>query len=206
MTVQPSQSNQTLRDQDSRWGLTARPVVIFESEAREIAGLSLSADRGCEIGGSLFGSQTPGGTTVIHLAVPHGPEAICRPAYFEDDPVHVRELDALVDYGFGLRWIGTHHLHPGNLSEPSSTDERQVQQSAQKNGRRTGLQVISNIIEPSMLQRRLWRFGMMHESVSLTFHFYYDALAGLHTRVPIRLLPGVSPVRQSLQNDPSPVQ
>ena len=179
-----------------------KPVTVFFSEAREIAGLSLDAKEGCEIGGSLFGSQSPGGTLVVCLAVPHGPKATCQPLYFEDDPAHVLRLDQELNERFGLRWLGTFHLHPGTNGEPSGTDEQQVRRSAVKNGRRIGLQIITNLIEPA---RSVWGWRTGPErrpTVRFSNHLYFDAPVGLHTRVPLRLLPGVSPIRQALMADP----
>ncbi len=180
-----------------------RPISVYASEVREMAGLSLAADDGCEIGGSVFGSLTPGGALLVHLSVPHGPQATCRPSYFEDDPAHVLGLDHVLNERFGLRWLGTFHLHPGVNGEPSGTDERQVRRSSTKNGRRIGLQIITNLIE---FEWPAWGWGFLAKrqpKVRFSNHLYFDAPAGLHTRVPLRLLPGVSPIRQVLMGDPS---
>lgn len=202
-------------------------VIICESELRYIAGLS-AASRHKETGGALYGLWTRQGTPVVMYATGPGPHAIHEEAHFAQDISHFRNTDRDLKESFAIEYIGRHHSHHGlGLTEPSGGDVRSLSSLARRNGYSRLVELISthdNEPEYIRARRRLRAYGrffprrhffsrllprVMHilparylrqmaPKISIHAYFYTDTGQNPFTKYPMRVVAGVSPIRQAI--------
>jgi transcriptional regulator with XRE-family HTH domain len=160
-------------------------LLIWESELRAIAAESCAWT--VETGGDLFGrwQEVP---TVL-LATKAGPKAERNHAHFRLDVDYVRQLSELMATDWALRYFGDWHSHHRlGLSAPSGGDRKRIRGIAGKN-QFLGMAEIIVTLEDTKA-----------EPVIRIHPWMYD-LAGSNSEpfpVRVKVLPGISPVRQAL--------
>ena len=182
-------------------GLSFEPyVIIFESELKLIA--ANAADWGAiETGGDLFGAFTHAGRPLILLASPPGQRSVHQTAHFQQDPDFTRWASDNLVARLGIQYIGNHHSHHSlGIHSLSMGDIQSAQSFSMKNGFRKLCQLLVTFDGERPVG--YWSGGHSNqaEPASVTVHAFYYNNAGSSgpTTCPIRVLPGVSPVRQSL--------
>lgn len=183
---------------------------IFESELQLIA--ATSAEWGdLETGGDLYGFHTHGGRAVVLLALPAGPKAIHEATHFAQDIEHFNRISPILADTFGLQLDGMHHSHHGlGLDEPSPGDVRQVQSITSKNNIKCWLEIIATHRDGNGISGARWdqsptpccpgkrAWFERTPDIRINSFFYVNAPAGEKVRCPIKVIPGVSPIRQAL--------
>ncbi|MGA2498627.1 MAG: hypothetical protein ABSH20_12850, partial [Tepidisphaeraceae bacterium] len=192
-------------DRDGRKPTQGNPaaewIAIYDSELRVMAGLAAQAGNR-EVGGALFGLQTHGGRFVVSLATGPGDGATQTVASFQMRPAFMDRVGAILHDLYGLQWIGNHHSHHmlDIGSELSGTDLRQVMSLARDNGFERWCSFLATTHRPTTGHKGWSESGGDSEAcqIRLTARMFHDAQAGARTRVRIRVLPGISPIRLSL--------
>ena len=183
---------------------------VPESEIRLMA--AVSAEWGdLETGGMLVGLWTHGGRPIVFSALPPAPDATHETAHFADDPEHFRRTSALLYESFGVQAVGTWHSHHRlGLNEPSSGDVEQVRSITERNGIQRWVEIITT--HDGELCGERCDDGHRHDRwsrrprggadaanvVKINCFLYPCAPTGERIRCAIRIIPGVSPLRQAL--------
>lgn len=197
-------------------------LIIFQSEIEAIAGLAASAGA-IETGGDLYGLFSHARRPVIHLAVPDGPKAIHDHAHFRQDIEYTKQISNELRQRYATQYIGNHHSHHTlGIKGLSGGDIRSTHSIAAKNGYRNMCQILvtfdgqtpdcsrrhqSDAKAPERSRQRKWWGKPSHEekmtqtwsrhgSLRLHAFFYDDAMTGQPIRCPLKVIPGVSPIRQ----------
>jgi len=179
-------------------------LMIFMSELRVIAGLAARAGQ-METGGDLWGLFSHGRQPRILLAGGPGPAATHELAHFAQDLDFCRKMSAKLETEYGIQLPGSWHDHHRlGLDRPSPGDQAQVRSITTRNGFKTWCEIITTIYSRGSTRGRLRGFRMLpgrqatDVTVRLNAFVYTDPQRGHGVRVPIRVLPGVSPIRQAL--------
>lgn len=204
----------------------SRPfIVIFESELKAIASMALAAGS-IETGGDLYGLFSHARRPVVFLAVPAGPNAIHDHAHFRQDIDYIKQVSAELRDKWAIQYLGNHHSHHNlGIKGLSGGDIRSTHSIAGKNGYANMCQLLVTFDDGSSRQR-FWQKSDVHWSQGQerlerwrpprdkemepeaprlvggppTVHaFYYEVAAGGQPlRCPIKVLPGISPIRTAL--------
>ncbi len=174
--------------------------AIYESELRVMGGLAL---RGYpyECGGNLFGFYTRDRCPVISLLTGPGPNATCERFHFAQDYAFFLRANQFFHAEFGIEWIGDWHSHPHpGANEPSRGDLNQVMTLTRRNPQ---IERWLDIIVSFERNRAYNRFfpASLHpatNAVSINAFLYPDPQQGQALRTPLRVLPGMSPLRSAL--------
>ncbi|MEM1355014.1 MAG: hypothetical protein AAGH88_09035 [Planctomycetota bacterium] len=188
--------------------------MFFGSGLRSIA--RLSADRpDRETGGGLFGHWRRDGVPVVQLVTGPGPAAVHEPTHFADEPSHIRHLSQSFRDEFGIEMIGRWHSHQFlGLAEPSAGDRTSAGSFMRRNRCGQFLEVITNhqprverprrnTLRQSRSTEHLAGYGGSGCQAPTVFTvaikaFLYDGDPHRgEVTLPIRVLPGVSPVRRA---------
>lgn len=196
-------------------------LVIFQSELEAIAGLAASAGA-IETGGDLYGLFSHARRPVITLAVPAGPGAIHDHAHFRQDIEYTKQTSNMLRQQYAIQYIGNHHSHHNlGIKGLSGGDIRSTHSIAAKNGYRNMCQILVTFDGES--PSRGWRhqaegnrqgkwFGKpshedkmtqsssRHGPITVHAFFYEDAMTGQPIRCPLKVIPGVSPMRKVLSS------
>jgi hypothetical protein len=160
-------------------------LVTWESELRAIA--AEAAAWSTETGGDLFGRWHD--LPTVLLATKAGPKAQRDHAHFRLDVEYLRELSEPLATNWGLRYFGDWHSHHKlGLSAPSGGDRRRIVGVAARNQFANMAEIIVTIDEG-------------HGDQVIRIHpWIYDLSGGQGEPLPLRIkvLPGLSPVRQAL--------
>lgn len=178
-------------------------INIYKSELRFITGQALKAGTK-ETGGSLYGLFTHGQRPIIMLATPPGPNAIHETAHFQPDIVYLRNTNRFLWDTFGIQCIGDEHSHHSlSLCEVSRGDVYSTNSIASKNNFNFYCQLILNFKnhfpENTLQGRYFLKFKKVF--VKVNAFFYPEAGTGAPIRCPIRVIPGVSPIRKALRKN-----
>lgn len=194
-----SDMNSTYRQIDH-----SRPIAIYESDLRTIAGMS-AENRELETGGDLFGYYDRGGNLVLSLVLGPGPQAIFEPAHFAQNADFTLKANMILANLYGMSMGGTWHCHHNmGLPQPSDGDDRTVMSLAGKNDLRRWVMIIITheyTGETELTDVRLSEteeHAMSRLRVRINAFTYTDPENGKKVRVPIRVLPGDSPFRRGL--------
>lgn len=173
-------------------------VITYQSEMRAIAAEAASRDD--ETGGDLFGYYTRGGRPVVLLASGPGASAVHRPAYFRQDLPFLSRIDQYLQARYFLKWEGPWHSHAGiGLAEPSAGDARTIHGISHRNNIASMFEFIVNHEPPAKAGSRGYEpLGRHVPDIRISAFMYTDPQEGVQHRVPICVLPGLSPVRLSL--------
>lgn len=201
-------------------------LVIFQSELEAIAGLAASAGA-IETGGDLYGLFSHARRPVITLAVPAGPGAIHDHAHFRQDIEYTKQTSNELRQRYAIQYIGNHHSHHTlGIKGLSGGDIRSTHSIASKNGYRNMCQILvtfdgespsrgwrhqAEAETPERSRQGKWFGKPSHEAKMtqswsrhglLTVHafFYEDAMTGQPIRCPLKVIPGVSPIRKVLSS------
>lgn len=178
-------------------------LTICESELRGIAAISaMWGEHEIETGGEMFGLWTHGGRPVIFLITAPGPKATHKPAYFEQDVGFFHRTHEIITEKYGIQLLGTKHCHHFmGITEPSNGDASQVQGLTSKNNFTRWCEIITTCEKSDDISRSgthhmpetLNSNDALH--VTISAYLYTDPQRGEKIKVPIRVLPGISPVR-----------
>jgi hypothetical protein len=180
-------------------------MSIFESELCVIAGLAAAwARHELETGGIGLGLWTHGGRPVVFLATDAGPKAIRQYAYCQHDIDFFHVIVKLIEETFGIQWLGDWHSHHFmGIDHPSGGDLQQIQAIAKKKGvqRWAGIIATTTHNDDTHLNTKnnptLNLFGQSSR-VRINAFLYDDPQAAQERRIPIKIIPGISPVRMAL--------
>ncbi len=159
-------------------------LVTWESELRAIAAEATAWS--IETGGDLFGRWHD--VPTVLLATKAGPAATRDHAHFRLDVDYLRQLSEVMATDWALRYFGDWHSHHKlGLSAPSGGDRRRIVGIAGKNQFTNMAEIIVTIDDGS------------GEPIIRIHPWLYD-LSGDENPLPMRIkvLPGVSPIRQAL--------
>lgn len=161
-----------------------------------------------ETGGSLFGSLTHGGRIVVSLATPPGPKAVHESTHFQDDLDQFKRTESVLNTAFAIQPVGMEHSHHYliGFTEPSSGDIQTTRSITRKNHIKTWIDLISTCESPTENGKYHSGYNEPHHFrcrsplpfVRIHAYYYSDAPAGEKTTCQIRVLPGISPIRQLL--------
>ena len=199
-------------------------IVIFESELKVIA--ANAAEFGeIETGGDLYGLFSHAGRPVISLATPPGPNAIHETAHFQQDVEYTRNTSEHLRNKFAVQFLGNHHSHHSlGLERLSGGDVSSIHSIAHKNGYRSMCQLLVTYKgHTDTVSNRLGFRHSLHENQENFYHsqnqnatyryvkgifrkrftriysfFYPDAVTDQPVQCPIKVIPGISPLRSAL--------
>jgi transcriptional regulator with XRE-family HTH domain len=160
-------------------------MLTWESELRAIA--SESTAWTVETGGDLFGRWVD--TPTVLLASKTGPKAQRDHAHFRLDVDYLRHLSEQLAADWSLRYFGDWHSHHRlGLSSPSGGDRKRIRNIAGKN-QFLGMAEIIVTLEDTRT-----------EPIIRIHPWMYDLSTPSSDPYPVRIkvLPGLSPVRQAL--------
>ena len=160
-------------------------VITWESELRAIA--AEASAWSVETGGDLFGRWQD--VPIIFLATKAGPNAQRHRAHFRLDVEYLRHLSDVLAANWGLRYFGDWHSHHRlGLSAPSGGDRKRIVGI----GARNHFPAMSEIIVTLEDTRQEPRIRL--------HPWLYDLSTDENEPFPsdIKILPGVSPVREAL--------
>lgn len=162
----------------------ARTLITWESELRSIAAETSAWT--IETGGDLFGRWNA--TPAVYLATKAGPKAQRSNAHFRLDVDYLRELSEPLAGQWALRYFGDWHSHHRlGLHIPSSGDQRRIRQLGDRNQ------------FPGMAEIIVTTEGSHDEPIVRIHPWIYDlAVEGQPSLLRVKVLRGVSPVRQAL--------
>ena len=199
-------------------------IVIFQSELEAVAGVAVSAGA-IETGGELYGLFSQARRSVISLAVPAGPAAVHDHAHFRQDIDYINRVSAYLRKKFAIQLLGNHHSHHElGIKGLSGGDIRSTHSIARKNGYQNMCQLLVTFDDfaarYSQYRQRegylisdneKWGWGHRNKRNHKagrasrpdrcpTVHaFYYEnAASGQPIRCPIKVIPGISPIRRAL--------
>jgi len=160
-------------------------LVTWESELRAIA--AEASAWSIETGGDLFGRWQD--VPTVLLATKAGPDAQRNHAHFRLDVDYLRQLSEVMASDWALRYFGDWHSHHRlGLSAPSGGDQKRIASVGSRNEFRSMAEIIVTLDD---------RPG---EPIIRIHPWVYELSAGRTAPLPLRVkvLPGVSPVRQAL--------
>jgi hypothetical protein len=158
---------------------------MWESELRAIAAETSAWT--IETGGDLFGRWQD--TPTVYLATRAGPKAIRNTTHFRLDVDYLRQLSETLATHWSLRYFGDWHSHHRlGLIEPSSGDRRRIRGLGGRNQFASMAEIIVTVED----SRR--------EPIIRIHPWLYDFSGDQDAPMPlgIKVLPGLSPVRQAL--------
>lgn len=160
-------------------------LVTWESELRAIA--AEASAWSIETGGDLFGRWHD--VPTVLLASKAGPAAKRDHAHFRLDVDYLRQLSETMANDWALRYFGDWHSHHRlGLSAPSGGDRRRIISIAGRNQFTNMTEIIVTLDDSR------------GEPIIRIHPWIYDLSCDDNAPVPlrVRLLPGISPVRQAL--------
>ncbi len=178
-------------------------LTIYQSELRVVCGLA-ALWPGLETGGDLFGLYTRGNRAICHLSTGPGAGATHEVAHFSQDIEFCRRAQEVLGSNYGLQWIGTWHSHHSlGIDEPSGGDLQQVMAVSSKNKLGAWCEMILTFDRVGARQTPYpYRpaGNIAHDGVAVRVNpfVYTDPHNGKNVIATVRILPGVSPIRQSL--------
>ena len=117
-------------------------AYIFESELRAMCSQA-SQFPNTETGGDLYGTWTYGNKPVIYLATGPGPNASAGVASFFQDNEYIMENERMLFESFGIQYLGDWHSHHVlNLQNPSSGDQKRINNLMVKSKRKKMMEII----------------------------------------------------------------
>jgi transcriptional regulator with XRE-family HTH domain len=162
------------------------PRVLFVTWESEIRAIAADASAwSIETGGDLFGRWFD--VPTLLLATKVGPNAQRDHAHFRLDVEYLRKLSEILATDWGLRYFGDWHSHHRlGLSAPSGGDRRRIHSVANRN-QFTGMAEIIVTTDESR-----------GDSVVRIHPWFYDLTSDSVNPMQVKVLPGLSPVRQAL--------
>jgi hypothetical protein len=181
-------------------------IHIFQSEVEFItAQADLWNDR--ETGGELYGFLSHDRTLIIMLATPPGKNSIHGVASFQQDFQFFKRISKKLQTNFTLLYIGSWHSHHNlSLKNLSGLDIQNLNNIARKNEFSTLTQLLltfENSAEKEIHYSRN-NNNVRHgkKFIQIRSYYYPDAINGDPVKCPIRIIPGISPMRQAIKHDP----
>jgi hypothetical protein len=158
-----------------------------------------------ETGVEFFGGWSNRGLPVIQLAVGPGPQAIHQPCHYEQDIEFFHRIHDVIVSEFGIEWIGGGHCHHTlGLPGPSQGDVQQVMGVTRRNGLDRWCEIITTFADTDRNPRmdeavaKIPRVPSRPPQVMVNAYLYTDPQNGESIQVPLRILPGVSPIRKAI--------
>lgn len=203
-------------------------VIIYQSEIESIVGQSVPCS-GIETGGELYGLLSHAGRPVIMYATPAGRNAIEERALFQQDIEFFRKSNAYLWENFALQFAGTWHDHHDlSLKRLSPQDIHSTHRIASRNGYLRLCQILLTneaevsipnngrfiVVKPKSKSAKNRGFSNVvsrlkpgikshrhPQSVRVHAFIYRDPAHGQPIRCPIKVIPGVSPIRQAISQN-----
>jgi len=181
-----------------------RYLMIYRSEVRVLAGISARWGE-LETGVEFFGAWSNKGLPIIQLVIGPGLRAVHGPCRYQQDLDFFRRIHDVIVSEYGIEWIGGGHSHCNlGLRSPSSGDVRQVMGLTRRNNLDRWCEIITTFVDANdhpgtnqiVTQIPAGPNNSLH--VQVDAYLYTDPQRGEKVRVPIRVLPGISPFRKEL--------
>ena len=181
-------------------------LIIFESE---IASMAAQADLwdNLETGGELYGFLSHDGNLIIMLATHPGENAIHCVTSFQQDILFFKRTSKKLHCKHGLQLLGNFHSHHNLcLKNLSGLDIQNLNTIARKNNFSILCQLLLTF-ETGAEKKNCYSSTKNHAThrnqfVQVRSYYYPDAINGDPVKCPIRILPGISPIRQAIEKDP----
>ena len=182
-------------------------IHIFQSEVEFITSQAdLSND--WETGGEFYGFLSHDRTLIIMLATPPGKNSIHGVASFQQDFQFFKRISKTLQTNFMLLYIGSWHSHHNlSLKNLSGLDIQNLNNVARKNNFSTLTQLLltfENGAEKG-IHCSSNNNNVRHRKkfIQIRSYYYPDAINGDPVKCPIRIIPGISPMRQAIENNPA---
>ena len=203
-------------------------VSIYQSEIEFFVGQAAHCS-GNETGGEAYGLLSHAGRPVIMYVTPAGRNAIRERALFQQDTDFLKKTNAYLWDNFALQFIGTWHDHHDlSLKRLSPQDIYSTHRIASRNGYLRLCQILltneNEATRPndkpikaiksksksaknrgSLIVASKFKSGIESyrypQSVRIHAFIYLDPANGQPIRCPIKVIPGVSPMRQAISQN-----
>jgi hypothetical protein len=203
-------------------------IIIWESELQSMAGIA-NAYGGTETGGGAHGLLTHSGRQVIMYTTPPGKNAIHEVARFVQNIGFLKKTNSYLSDNYGIQCLGDFHSHHLlKLKGPSWRDNQASHSMAARNGYRSFCQFILTFTDErsqrggslSDWNRRTatvdqassnsshWRNetcfaspGHQTRLIEIRAFLYQKPAQIQPVRCPLRVIPGISPIRQAISNN-----
>jgi hypothetical protein len=160
-----------------------------------------------ETGGPLYGLFTQARRVVLMLAGPGGPDSCREEAHFAMDANYVTGLNLYIQENFGGQLVGNWHSHVLDIDHATNGDVNNIHRLASRNNLETMVQLVLTRQKVAAAYHETTRFDSIKRRLSGTEDktgmkvnaFIYDKAAdGPYHRVPVKILPGESPMQKTL--------
>jgi len=200
-------------------------ITTWKSELEHMAGIAAQKGR-IETGGDLFGLMSHGDKPVIMFSTPPGPNAIQESAHFRQDPDFLRQVSHLLGDEYGIQYLGNYHSHHWlNIQGLSMGDIASVHSIAKRNRYTRLSQIVitfqnrnhahpghenqqdnKEIASKDFIKNKTTSISHLTSNSHIEFlkihsYLYSDAKCGYPVECAIRVLPGLSPLRETLQRN-----
>jgi len=203
-------------------------IIIWASELQFMARIA-DTYGGIETGGEVYGLSTHGKKPVLMYTTPPGKNAIHDVAHFMQDIDGMKKLNSFLFYNFGIQYRASHHSHHYlNKKDPSGPDARANQSMAARNGYSGLCQFILTFpeeksprgdslsdwnrrtatVDQAPISSSHWRKepflaspGHQTRLIEIQAFLYQEPAQIQPTRCPLRVIPGISPIRQAISNN-----
>lgn len=171
-------------------------ISIFESEIKIIAEQAEIWGE-LETGGELYGYFLHNGTLVIMFATPPGKNAIHRANIFQQDYHFFLRASSMLFNRFSLNFIGNWHSHHFmEIKTLSRMDIANLKRIAQKNNFSRLCQLLITF-EYCPETDNSGQYSKYETNIKS--YYYPDAATGLPRKCSVKVIPGVSPIRQAIE-------
>ncbi|MDA3787709.1 MAG: hypothetical protein PF503_04375, partial [Desulfobacula sp.] len=160
-----------------------------------------------ETGGELYGAFLRDGNPLVMLCTPAGKEAVHRPFSFQQDYQYFLYNTNILQKKHGIQFLGTEHSHHYlSLKYLSGLDVQNSNIIARKNNFQTLYQILltfeNNTNKENHYSSNTNHVSRGKKNIQIRSYYYPDAIKGGPVKCPIRIIPGISPIRQAIENDP----
>jgi outer membrane murein-binding lipoprotein Lpp len=174
-------------------------LTIYESEMRVMAGIgAIWGVHELEAGAEAYGLWSRGDCPMLFLVTGPSlnPKAFHERAFLEQNIEFYQRNNDIFAQKYGIQLIATHHCHhflpyPG----PSKGDESQVQRLTTNNNIKRWYEFIATCEKGDDPANPQAMDSDADLYIRVNAYFYTDPQQGKKVKVPIRVLPGVSPFR-----------
>ena len=160
-----------------------------------------------ETGGPLYGLFTQARRVALMLAGPGGPNSCHEEAHFAMDADYVTALNLYIQENFGGQPVGNWHSHILDMDHASDGDVNNIHRLASRNNLETMVQLVLTRQKVATAHEQTARFDSIkkrlsgtddHVRIKVNAFIYERAATGPYLRVPIKILPGESFIREAL--------
>ena len=197
-----TQPNNTQYKQENR----KQYITFFESEILAMASQADLLDHH-ETGGELYGTFFRDGNPLVMFCTPAGKESVHNTFSFQQDLQFFLYNTNILGKKYGMSFLGTGHSHHDlYLKCLSGIDVQSTNNIARKNNLQTFYQLLLTFENTSKKENHISsnnnHVNRGKRLIQIHSYYYPDAINGGPVKCLIRIIPGISPIRQAIKNDP----